>query len=274
MSLRRNTTQKFALFLGASNTFGVGLHTFRDVYMSETGANKLTWPYNQVGIDNEFIRQHRWTNIVSNYINRKEINIAEAGGSPAESLHRLEVYEPLTNIDYIFFEFSAMYSYFDKYVHGGDYPRTPLEIEAFLTNGKNDRPELRERIINWLINYNPTEFINEVLLVLKHKLETYADKKVIILLWRECEIDVESKEHSWLKKYLVRFPTQQNENNYVVQNLLEERKLRVMDEYPFYHILKRNYPETIDIHAGLKGNKLIADIIINHLDEKKLIDSR
>jgi hypothetical protein len=268
------TQEKYALFLGASNTFGVGLHTFREVYMSEEGANKLRWPYNQSPQhDNPFIYENRWTNIVSNYINRKEINIAEAGGSPAESLHRLEVYEPLTNIDYIFFEFSAIYHYFDKYLHNSQYPKTPREIERFLTNGKNDRPELRERIINWLINYNAEEFTNEVLTTLKNKLETLTDKKVIILLWRDCRIDVESAEHSWLKKYLVKFPTQQDENNYVVHNLIEERKLRVMDEYPFFHILQRNYPETEDIHAGLEGNKLVANIIINHLNEKKLIDS-
>lgn len=265
-----------ALYLGSSNTFGVGLHMFRDIYMSERGANKIIWPYNQSGSDNEFIYKHRWTNKVSKHINRKEINVGEAGGSPAESLYILDNTD-LTNIDYIFFEFSAIYSYFDKYFHNSPdfykfrYPRTPHEIERFLTNGKNDRPKLKERILDWLVSYNPTEFIDEVFITLKNKIETLHDKKFIILLWRECYINLEEEKYSWLKEYAVKFPTDNNQNNYSVQDLLDEKKLRVMDEYPFFHIVKKNYPEIIDIHAGMRGNKLVADIIINHLDEKKLI---
>lgn len=273
------TTDKCVLFLGASNTFGVGLHVFRDIYMSELGANTLVWPYNQLREDNKFIYKNRWTAKVSGYLNRKEINVGEAGGSPAESLHILENRD-LTNIDYIFFEFSGIYSYFDKYFHNAHspahirYPRTPHEIETFLTNGKNDRPELRERITNWLVNYDAKEFIDEVFVTLKNKIETLHEKKFIILFWNECEINLEDNKYRWLKDYTVQFPTEDNKNNYVVQNLLNEKKLRVMDEYPFFHILQTKYPKIIDIHAGLVGNKLIANIIINYLDEKKLVNSR
>ena len=81
---------KSVIFLGSSNTFGVGLHTFKDDYLSIDGVKKLTWPYYQSYEDDQFIKSVRWSNIVSNYLNLEEINIAEAGGSPAESLYRLQ----------------------------------------------------------------------------------------------------------------------------------------------------------------------------------------
>ena len=95
---------KKVLFLGSSNTFGVGLHTFREKYLTEYGIKEIKWPYNQSGEDNEFIYSVRWTGLVAKDINRTEINVAEAGGSPAESLHRLQNTD-LTDIDYIFFVF-------------------------------------------------------------------------------------------------------------------------------------------------------------------------
>ena len=81
---------KSVIFLGSSNTFGVGLHTFKDDYMCIDGVKKLTWPYYQSYEDDQFIKSVRWSNIVSNYLNLEEINIAEAGGLPAESLYRLQ----------------------------------------------------------------------------------------------------------------------------------------------------------------------------------------
>jgi hypothetical protein len=255
---------KSVLFLGSSNTFGVGLHTFKDEYLTEDGAKTLKWPYNQTGEDDNFIESVRWTKLISDYLNRKEINVAEAGGSPAESLYRLENTD-LSDIDYIFFEFSAIYNYFDRYFHNDEYPKTPHEIEAFLTNDKNDRPELRKRILDWLENYNPEEFINEVLALLKKKINTLTDKKICILFWHgEYDFD---KKYEWIKKYIVKFPTKENENNYIVHNWVVENKLRVCDEHPMKKIIYQ------DIHAGLKGNKLIAEMVINHINEKETTNS-
>jgi len=264
---------KSVIFFGSSNTFGVGLHTFRDWYLSNDVIKNCPWPYRQTSEDNEFIKSVRWTNNVSKYINRNEINVAEAGGSPAESLYRLQNMD-LTDIDYIFFEFSGIYNYFDRYFHNDEYPKTPHEIEAFLTNGKKDRPELKERIMNWLEKYNPNEFIDEVLILLKEKIENLNDKKFIILFWHGPEhnngrniIDFNSQKYEWLKKYMIKFPTKSDPDNYIVHNLIKEKKLTVSDEHPLSHLMHE------DIHAGIEGNQIVSEIIINYINEKETTNS-
>jgi hypothetical protein len=256
---------KKVLFLGSSNTFGVGLHTFKEKYLTEEGIKEINWPYNQSGEDNEFIYSVRWTGLVADHLHRNEINVAEAGGSPAESLHRLQNTD-LSDTDYIFFEFSGIYNYFDRYFHNDEYPKTPHEIEAFLTNGKNDRPELRQRILDWLDKYNPNEFIDEVLILLKEKIEQLNNKKIIVLFWHG-DLDFNNEKYSWLKKYMVKFPTNQNQNNYIVHNWVLENNYRVCDEHPMKEFM---YP---DIHAGVKGNKHISKIVINHINEKETTNS-
>ena len=254
-----------ALYLGSSNTFGVGLHTFKEEYLTEEGAKQLKWPYHQTANDDVFIKSVRWTKIVSDFLNRNEINVAEAGGSPAESLYRLQNTD-LSNVDYIFFEFSGIYNFFDRYFHNTEYPKTPHEIEAFLTNNKNDRPQLRKRILEWLDNYNPEEFINEVLDCLKNKIDELVDKKIIILFWHG-DIPFEIEKYEWIKKYIVKFPTKEDPDNYIVHNWVLENNLRVCDEHPMRAFIYQ------DIHAGLKGNQLIAEIVINHINEKENTNS-
>ena len=101
--------KKKVLFLGSSHTFNVGLHTFR--YMDYDLLRKQCQrPYepNMNLADYKFIYNNRWTKIVSDYLNCVEINVAEAGGSPAYSLEKLLKLEEsgeLENIEYIFFEF-------------------------------------------------------------------------------------------------------------------------------------------------------------------------
>jgi len=257
---------KKVLFLGSSNTFGVGLHTFRDYYMFEENAKTLVWPYVQTEEDNKFIDSVRWTHIVSNYLNKEELNISAAGGSPAESLHRLQNMD-VTNVDYIFFEFSGIYNYFDRYFHNDEYPKTPHEIESFLTNGKNDNPELRDRILKWLIDYDANEFIDEVLKVLKEKLLELSDKKIIILFWHDNNINFAHPKYNWMTKYMVKFPTNEDKFNYIVHKWISENKWTVSDEHPYSDFF------TNDIHAGLIGNKMVADKIISYINEKETTNS-
>lgn len=264
---------KSVIFFGSSNTFGVGLHTFKDDYMSIDGVKKLSWPYNQSYEDDQFIKSVRWSNIVAEFLNREEINISEVGGSPAAALYKLQITD-LDNIDYIFFEFSGIYNYYDRFMHGVEYPKTPHEIESFLTNGKNDKPELRERILKWLEEYNPHEFIDTTLKSLKEKIENLNDKKFIILFWHGPQHDdgrsimnFNSQKYEWLKKYMVKFPTNSDPDNYIVHNLIKEKKLKVSDEHPLSHLMHE------DIHAGIKGNELVASIIINYINEKETTNS-
>jgi hypothetical protein len=257
---------KKSLFLGSSNTFGVGLHTFRDFYMSKDSATTLQWPYIQNNDDWKFIEKNRWTRIVSDYLNTNEINISEAGGSPAESLYKLQNTD-LTNIDYIFFEFSGIYNYFDRYFHNQDYPKTPHEIELFLTNGKNDKIELKERILKWLIEYNPHEFIDEILILLKEKIEELSDKKIIILFWHQQNVNFAHPKYNWMTKYMVKFPTNKDKFNFIVHDWIEENKWTVSDEHPFSEYFKN------DIHTGLFGNKMVAEKIISYINEKNTTNS-
>lgn len=264
---------KSVIFLGSSNTFGVGLHTFRDFYLSEEGIKSLKWPYYEDSDDKLFIKENRWTNKVANYLNADEINISEVGGSPAAALYKLQITD-LSEIDYIFFEFSGIYNYHDRFMHGIEYPKTPHEIEAFLTNGKNDNPELRNRIIEWIENYNPYEFIDTVLLELKKKIEELKDKKFIILFWHGPKhdggiekMDFNSEKYSWLKRYMVKFPTNQDNENYIVHNLIVEKSLRVCDEHPLSKMMNK------DIHAGIKGNQIVSEIVINYINEKEVTNS-
>ena len=263
---------KSVIFLGSSNTFGVGLHTFRENYLTENGIKEIKWPYNQTGEDNEFIYSVRWTRFVAEYLDRKEINISEVAGSPAATLYTLNNTD-LSEVDYVFFEFSGLYNYFDRYFHYDDYPKTPHEIEAFLTNGKNDKSELREKILKWLDEYNPTEFIDEILVLLKEKIEKLNTKKFIILFWHDAihgvdsKIDFNSEKFRWLKKYMVKFPTESDSDNYIVHNFIKEKKLTVSDEHPLAHLIHE------DIHAGIQGNKSVADIVINYINEKETTNS-
>lgn len=263
---------KSVIFLGSSNTFGVGLHTFRPEYLTESGIKELKFPYYELGEDKEFIRENRWTNQVSKFLKREEINISAAGGSPAASLYNLNNTD-LSDIDYIFFEFSGIYNYHDRFFHGDDYPNTPHEIEAFLTNGKNDRPELRKRIMDWIENYNPTEFIDGILELLNKKIKELSDKKIIILFWHDAvhggneKLDFNSEKYSWLKEYMVKFPTKTDKDNYIVHNFILENKLRVCDEHPLSKLMNQ------DIHAGIQGNKIVAEIVINYINEKETTNS-
>ena len=264
---------KKVLFLGSSNTFGVGLHTFREKYLNEEGIKEISWPYHELGEDKKFIEENRWTNKVAKYLNRNEINIREVGGSPAAALYKLQITD-LSNIDYIFFEFSGIYNYYDRFMTGVEYPKTPHEIEAFLTNGRNDNPELRDRILKWIEKYDPDEFIDTVLEELKKKVEELSDKKIVILFWHDAvhgdntkKINFDSEKYSWLKKYIVKFPTKENDNNYIVHNFIVENRLRVCDEHPFSYKIRN------DIHAGIKGNEIVSDIIINYINEKETTNS-
>jgi len=180
----------------------------------------------------------------------------------------------LNDVDYIFFEFSGIYNYYDAFMHGLDYPKTPHEIESFLTNGKNDNPELRKRILNWIENYNAEEFIDTTLKLLKEKIENLNDKKFIILFWHgprhdngKTIMDFDSEKYEWLKKYMVKFPTKSDVNNYIVHNLIVEEKLRVVDEHPLSHLMHE------DIHAGIKGNELVSKIVIDYINEKENTNS-
>lgn len=261
------------LFLGASNTYGSGVHVLNGEYdtiekVKSIDQKLLATPITNNGRD--FTINNRWSTKVAKYLNRIEINESRAGGSPAETLHILQNTD-LTDIDYICIEFSNIYSYFDRYFFSSDFnnliPRTPGEIEEFLTNGKKDRPELRKKIKEWVINFDPKAFIDEVMTQFELELSKprMKDKKIIVVWWRPHIIDnqvFDPDHYTFLKKYAVKFPYPGGENNYSADTMIKKFNYTVHQEHPLGKYM--GYP---DDHAGVKGNQLVADCIIKHLNK-------
>lgn len=265
---------KKAIFLGASNTHGVGLHWFRDFYDLEENVYS-EFPYPNISDDNTFIESNRFSKQLSNYLNVEEINKSEAGGSPAESLHILSQTD-LTDVEYIIFEFSAIHSYFDRYFHTHfDHeqhraiPRTPSEIQSFL-NKSNDL-ELNERIIEWVINYNPIEVMDEVFRQISEFIKSHPDIKFIIMTWRE-NVNLESDNLKFIKNHIVKFPLSNNPNNILVEEYLTENKNRICDEFKW--IDKIPLPSnTKELHPSLNGHNKIFEILKSYIDERNTLNN-
>ena len=265
---------KKAIFLGASNTHGVGLHLFRDVYEFEENVD-FRFPLVPNTEDKLFIEENRFSKQLSSYLKVEEINKSEAGGSPAESLHILSQTD-LTDVEYIIFEFSTIYSYFDRYFHvdfdhekNCSIPRTPTEIQAFL-NKSNDT-ELNERIIDWVINYNAKEFMNEVFKQISEFIKSHPELKFIIMIWRE-DVDLESDNLKFIKNNIVKFPLLNNPDNILVEKYLTENKNRVHDEFKW--IANFPFPPTMrELHPSLNGHNKIFEILKSYIDERNTLNN-
>jgi hypothetical protein len=66
---------------------------------------------------------------------------------------------------------------------------------------------------------------------------------------------------------MIKFPTESDPDNYIVHNLIKEKKLTVSDEHPLSHLMHE------DIHAGIEGNQIVSEIIINYINEKETTNS-
>lgn len=265
---------KKAIFLGASNTYGVGLHLFRDIYEDEANV-KNEFPFVATTEDKIFIEENRFSKQLSSHLKVEEMNRAEAGGSPAESLHILSQTD-LSDVEYIIFEFSAIYSYFDRYFHiDFDYeknraiPRTPTEIQAFL-NKSNDK-ELNERIVDWIINYNPKEFMNEIFKQITEFIKSHSDIKFLIMIWRE-NIDLESENLKFIKNNIVKFPLIDNPNNILVEKYLTENKNKIHDEFKWIDKIQLS-PNMKELHPSLNGHNKIFEILKSYIDERNTLNN-
>lgn len=270
---------KKAVFLGASNTYGVGLWFFRDYYLDYNNVTN-NYPYNiPTGDDTEFLYKNRFSTLLSNYLNLEQINESAAGGSPAQSLHLLSKMN-LDEIEYVIFEFSAITSFFDRYffeheIDKSKLPKTPGEIELFLTNGKNDRPELRERVYKWLNDFDENEFTDGVFDTIREFIGNNKKIKFIILIWRNynpARFKFDADKYNWILRYSPKFSLKSDENNILVEKYLTENKIRVCDE--FAHINKIKFPSGhTDQHPSLNGHRKIFEIIKNYIDEKNSTNS-
>ena len=262
------------VFLGASNIFGVGIHAFRDYYLNSDNVNSNLL-YSFDSHDNlKFIKENRFSGLISSYLNLKEENRSEAGGSPAQSLYLLSKMN-LDEIDYVVFEISALNSFFDRFLYDkglNNPPKTPSEIEAFLTNGKNDNPELREKIYKWLDGFNYSAFVHELFDKLRDLVENTKRIKFIFLIWRKFNIKFPCEKTDWILDYTPTFPIDENVSNIYVEKYLTKNKLRVCDEFVHYELLGLN-PKHPDVHPSLNGHIKIFEIIKSYIDEKNSTNS-
>ena len=257
---------KKAVFLGASNTYGVSLWFHRNFYLDSKNYSNITWPYQQSSSDENYINTNRFSSLLSNYLNLHETNYSDAGGSPAQSLYLLSKMN-LSEIEYVVFEFSTPTSFFDRFFLDKNTPKTPIEIESFLTNGKNDRPELRKRIYDWLENYNLEEYILEIFTKLKEFISNNKSIKFIILPWRQYDLDFSLEHYKWILNYTPKFSINSNKNNVIVEDFLLENNFTIKDEFKHIGCLKD------DLHPSLNGHKKIFEILKNYIDEKNSTNS-
>ena len=269
---------KNIVFLGASNTYGVGLWFFRDFYQKED-IKEIPWPYTQNYEDDIFCKKNRFSTLLSHSLNLKEINLSRAGGSPALSLHLLKKLN-IDDIDYVIFEFSSIFSFFDSYFFEHEIdetvlPKTPSEIESFLTNNKNDRPDLRDKIEKWLIKFDAEEFTSETFKTIKNFISDNPKLKFIILIWRGTgfkSFKFDTDEYSWILNYSPKFSIQKNKNNILVEDYLVENNLTVYSEFKNYNKIK--IPNRIpDLHPSLNGHKKLFELLKNYIDEKNSTNS-
>lgn len=262
---------KKIVFLGASNTYGVGLRFFRDYYLNYDNVNP-EYPYvYETSDDKEFVLKNRFSSLLSKNLNLNEANESTAGGSPAQSLYLLSKMN-LDEIEYVVFEFSSINSFFDAYffeheIDKTKIPKTPDQIEKFLSNSKNKNTKLLDIIYTWLDSFNPYEFTIEVLNSIRDFIEKNKKIKFIILIWRHESIQDILEKNEWLLNYTPTFPILKNDKNIFVETYLTEKKLTVNDE--FIHINKIKFPKGhIDLHPSLNGHKKIFEILKSYIDEK------
>jgi hypothetical protein len=266
---------KKSVFVGASNTFGIGLWFEREIYKNFENVD-TRWPYQQSLADDKFSEENRFSKKISNYLNTEEINYAHAGGSPAESLNILQNTD-LTDVEYVFFEFSCLFSFYDRYFHQShlNTPRTPTEIYNFLNNHKktNENKILVEKIEKWIENYNPQEFTTEALNCIKEFIENNKQIKFIIFIWRDYPDALRlHDEHKWLLDFTPNFPIENDVKNIFPQKFLDYKKLRVCDKFKF--IDKMQFPKGhTDLHPNSEGHQQIFEILKDYINEKNSTNS-
>ena len=261
---------KKAVFLGASNTYGVGLRYFNKYW--QDSSNKLDYYLQDTHDDFTFTEKNRFSNLLSKYLNLKEINISEAGGSPAQSLYLLSKMN-LNEIEYVVFEISALYSFFDRFIYEfgpENPPKTPTEIESFLTNGKNDNPLLKEKIYNWLDGYDYEDFVDELFTKIKEFIELNKTIKFILLPWRKFSIQFPYEKTNWVLNYSPRFKLKNGNFTYYVEEYLIDNDLTVNKEYNNYNLV--NWP-LIDLHPSYNGHQEIFKVLKSYIDEKNSTNS-
>jgi len=293
-----------ALFAGTSNTIGLGLeleHSARfqdDDYLAKCknippiehhGRDNGGYEnYTQEDVDNH--RKYRWPSLVCNHFNLEQININDPQDDELpldffwqsrqavdivfnlyDKREETEVSKFLSETKYIFLEFGYIRWWEDE-LHGSTtefkWPSTPAEIDRFL-NDKNVEFEKKQKAIDWLNNVNPIELWNRTLSKIEVMMNEFSDIKFILLAWG-INADVFNLDST--RKLIDNFVSMPEGHPYDeifdIGNYLQRKKLQILDTTKAYnkkYESKWLYP---DHHANSEGHQIIANQIINKLQNE------
>lgn len=289
-----------AIFAGTSNTIGIGLELelskrFQDDEYLENCKNippieeEKTGYESYTSEDIEIHRKYRWPRLVCDYFGLEEININDpVVENPIDLFNTTrhavdiifglydrreeeEIKKLLSETKYIFLEFGYI-RWWDAKLHGVKtdfkWPSTPLEIEKFLNDSSIDM-ESKHKAIDWLNNLNPIELWEKTLNLVKEMKKSFPEIKFTLLAWG-VNPDVFNIEltKELLDDFLKISNTSDIMSSYSIGDFLNKNKLQIKDVVKAYN---KKYEEKwlyIDHHANKKGNEIIANQVINKLQNE------
>jgi hypothetical protein len=283
------------IFVGSSNTFGLGLEIeFRpkyndDNWLKENGIN-LPLPIEKE--DRYYWKKYRWSKLVCDELGMVEHNAHDEihnltneepkgllGGNAIETIwimtrdkENVELKNLLNETKYIVLEIGYV-RWWDENLHGSndgkEYPNTIREMIALINNPKSDASVVAKSL-EWLKNLDEDVYWNESFKKYIELKKDYPEIKFILFPWGGPNVPGLSKN---LLNPLVKDDYIDIDDHYSskfpygsIQHYMFVNKLTVGDVAKAFN---GNYKyNRKDDHAGSEGQKRIAKMVINHI--KKL----
>jgi hypothetical protein len=292
-----------AIFAGTSNTMGLGMELeFSPRFQDDEYLKKCKNipPMDYDGLDSggyesynhediEIHRKYRWPKLVSEYFNLEEININDPiVEHPCEFLNEVRqavdvvfslydnredegVKKLLSETKYIFLEFGYI-RWWEDQLHGVNtefkWPSTPAEIDRFLKD-KNVDTEKKQKAIDWLNNVNPIELWERTIFRVKKMQEEFKDIKFILLAWGiNSDVFNLDSTREIIDNFVNMPEGHPMDEIYDIGNYIDGKKLQIKDTVKAYNPKYKNKWIYIDHHANSEGHRLIANQIINKLQNE------
>jgi hypothetical protein len=296
-----------AIFAGTSNTMGLGLELEKserfqdDEYLKNCKnippveqENAGYDTYTEEDTNNQ--RKYRWPSLVCDYFKLEQINIndpikeypLEWFGEMRQAVDIVfslydkkdlpSVRELLSETRYIFLEFGYI-RWWEEQLHGVDtefkWPSTPMEIDRFLKD-KNIDMEKKQKAIDWLNNVNPIELWERTISRIKVMKESFPEIDFVLLSWGinsdifNLEITKELSDCFVKVPQNYKSPNQEYTKYDIrdIGNFLDIHRLTIKDTVKAYNPKYKDKWLYEDYHANSKGHQIIANQIINKLQNE------
>lgn len=282
------------IFVGSSNTFGLGLEIeFRPKYNDDNWLkeNGINLPLPREKEDLFYWKKYRWSKLVCDELGYVEHNAHDKidnlndefenvlGGNAIETIwimtrdkEDLKLKKLLSEAKYIILEIGYV-RWWDNDLHGSndgkEYPNTIREIIALINNPKSDASVVAKSL-EWLKNLDEEIYWNETFKKYFELKNDYPEIKFILFPWVGPNVPGLSKN---LLDPLVKNDYIDIDEHYTsnfpygsVQHYMHVNKLTIGDvAKAFNGDYKFNFK---DDHAGSEGQRRISKMVINHI--KKL----